>query len=218
MHRARTFLTKITKEKISKAIDLFSKPNEVTFKTIKNLRLPQFSNMSFASKLRMFLDPSNFVTLDRNLLKITFLFSLFGGSFKPEKDSANVYWTHVRKCFINGNVESGRRALKPCSNAYLEDEIEALKPKLIVAVGKSSLDFLSKYDSRLKGKLNEVFIQQTEDIFNGVKIGSVSLDIALVPHPSGLNRFWNKPPAETLEILMTVRKRLLEIADVETMS
>lgn len=158
-----------------------------------------------------------FLTSIANHPTFTSLFSLFGGSFKPEKDSADVYWTHIRKCFINGNAKSGRRALKPCSNAYLEDEIEALEPKLIVAVGKSSLDFLSKYDSRLKGKLNEVFKQQTEDIFNGVKIGSVSLDIAIVPHPSGLNRFWNKPPVETLEILMTVRKRILEIAEHEQM-
>jgi len=156
-----------------------------------------------------------FLTSIANHPTFTFLFSLFGGNFKPEKDSANTYWTHVRKCFINGNVESGRRALKPCSNSYLEDEIEALKPKLIVAVGKSSLDFLSKYDSRLEGKLNEIFKQQTEDIFNGVKIGSVNLDIAVVPHPSGLNRFWNKPPPETLEILLSIRKRMLEIPHMD---
>jgi len=156
-----------------------------------------------------------FLTSIANHPTFTFLFSLFGGSFKPTGSSANAYWTHVRKCFIDGNVEKGRRALKPCSDAYLESEIEVLKPKLIVAVGRASLHFLSKYDGRLKEKLNEVFRKQAGDIFNGVNIKSAILDIAIVPHPSGLNRFWNDPPPETLDVLMNIRKRILRIIDEE---
>jgi len=148
----------------------------------------------------------NFLTSIANHPMFTFLFSLFGGSFKPTGSSANAYWTHVRKCFIDGNVEKGRRALK------------VLKPKLIVAVGRASLHFLSEYDGRLKEKLNEVFRKQAGDVFNGVNIKSAILDIAIVPHPSGLNRFWNDPPPETLDVLMNIRKRILRIIDEETMS
>ena len=41
-----------------------------TLLALKKLRLPQFSGMSFVSKIRMFLDPANSATLDRQIMKI----------------------------------------------------------------------------------------------------------------------------------------------------
>lgn len=69
-HRVQKFLDEVTLEQIQKAIALFSKIEGDGLIEIKRLGLPQFSNMSFASKLRMFLDPDNYVTLDRKLLQL----------------------------------------------------------------------------------------------------------------------------------------------------
>ena len=70
MYRVHRFLEKVTEAKIQKAVHLFSNLSDNSLKDIKKLGLPQFSNMSFVSKLRMFLDPNNYVTLDRKLLKL----------------------------------------------------------------------------------------------------------------------------------------------------
>ena len=145
-----------------------------------------------------------FLTSIANHPTYTFLSALFSGRFQPEGASANVYWTHVRKCFINGNAKGGRKALRPCSNTYLESEIKALKPKLILSVGNEALKFLSRYDKRLKGKITDVFKTQDKGIFKEVSIDDFRLDVAVVPHPSGLNRFWNNPPKETLKILQSI--------------
>ena len=145
-----------------------------------------------------------FITSIANHPTCTFLSALFCGRFQPEGASANVYWTHVRKCFINGNVKQGRKALKTCSNAYLESEIKALKPRLILSVGKKALKFLARYDKRLEGKITDVFKVQHKGIFKGVRVDGFSFDVAVVPHPSGLNLFWNNPPKETLKILQII--------------
>lgn len=64
------FLNGITDKKLECAINLFSKIEGDGLKELKKIGLPQFTNMSFISKLRMFLDPETYVTLDRKLLKI----------------------------------------------------------------------------------------------------------------------------------------------------
>lgn len=69
-YRVCRFLQRITETKIQKAMDLFSNLQGNSLRNIKKLRLPEFSNMSFVSKLRMFLEPGNYVTLDRKLLKL----------------------------------------------------------------------------------------------------------------------------------------------------
>jgi hypothetical protein len=70
MSRVQEFLDKIKQKHIQDAITLFSKIKGDGLMEIKKINLPQFSNMSFVSKLRMFLDPENYVVLDRQLLKI----------------------------------------------------------------------------------------------------------------------------------------------------
>jgi hypothetical protein len=70
MTRVDRFLKGINEEKLEKAKDLFAEIKGNSLKDIKEIGLPQFSNISFVSKLRMFLDPTNYVTLDLKLLKI----------------------------------------------------------------------------------------------------------------------------------------------------
>ena len=70
LSRAEKFLNGITQSKLEGARDLFVSITGDSLKEIKDVGLPQFSNVSFVSKLRMFLDPENYVTLDRKLLKI----------------------------------------------------------------------------------------------------------------------------------------------------
>ena len=51
--RRRKFLDKVTPCSLSKASDLFNCTGDLSIVEIKDLRLPHFSNMSSASKIRM---------------------------------------------------------------------------------------------------------------------------------------------------------------------
>ena len=108
-----------------------------------------------------------------------------------------------------------RKALRFCSKTYLKSEIEAFKPKLVVAVGKSALTYFAKFtkDERIKGKLERVFLNQSDGIYEGVKLGSVTFSLAVVPHPSGKNRLWNQPPQGTVQ---TFRRIIEDIKEVMT--
>lgn len=68
--RVENFLGKVTEDRIQRAIGIFRTIEGDGLVDIRRIGLPQFSNMSFVSKLRMFLDPNNYVTLDRKLLKL----------------------------------------------------------------------------------------------------------------------------------------------------
>jgi len=70
MSRVQKFLENVTEDQIQSATNLFPNIEGDGLVDIKRIGLPQFSNMSFVSKLRMFLDPRNHVTLDRKLLKL----------------------------------------------------------------------------------------------------------------------------------------------------
>ena len=89
----------------------------------------------------------------------------------------------------------GNRATKICAYKaeYLKREIEALKPKLIVTVGKEAIEVLLKYssDERLQGNLRELIFDKG-GIFNEVKIGKVTTNIVVVPHPSGRSKLWTE--------------------------
>ncbi len=80
------------------------------------------------------------------------------------------------------------RAVKICSKAYLLDELRAVKPELVVAVGESVKDYfydVSK-DRRLKGGITEVFMR---NIIKNARVGDLEFDFAVVPHPSGQNNW-----------------------------
>lgn len=149
----------------------------------------------------------------------TYLTALSGGKFIPEGESANVYWTHVRKCFVkNENGEplseldkNGKIALAKCWKAgYLNDEIKA-GPELIVAVGKRAKRFLAELVSSFEGDLKDVFIKQ---IKNGelpvVEIYGKPTKAVVVPHPSPRSRFWARPPKGAKEVLETVKDEFVK--------
>jgi len=100
-----------------------------------------------------------------------------------------------------------------CSKAYLKAEIEATKPLLAVAVGRSTLSYFAREtgDSRLRTGLVRVFLNQTRGICEGVRLGSATFSLAVVPHPSGKSRFWNKPPEEARQAFKRVMQDIEQI-------
>lgn len=58
------------KDKLCAATELFHASVSPSLIKIKNFGLPEFSGMSFVSKIRMFLDPEKSATLDRQIMKI----------------------------------------------------------------------------------------------------------------------------------------------------
>jgi len=68
--RVRRFRDNVTKDKLCAATELFHATVSPSLIKIKKIGLPQFSGMSFISKIRMFLDPEKSATLDRQIMKI----------------------------------------------------------------------------------------------------------------------------------------------------
>jgi len=161
------------------------------------------------------LEPIEVLASPLNHPTFTFLYTIFSGNFRPVGRGANVYWTHVRKCFLdNGGFRKGREAMRLCQN-YIYHEILALKPKLIVTVGASALKAIYKVssDERIRDKLESTFLRQQDEIYEEVKLENVKFDLTVLPHPSGRNMFWNNPPKGSLVALRKVMEsitRLLE--------
>lgn len=68
--RVARFRQKVTTKQLSETIHLFSQSLSPSLIQIKKIELPEFSGVSFVSKIRMFLDPTNSVTLDFQIMKI----------------------------------------------------------------------------------------------------------------------------------------------------
>jgi len=140
----------------------------------------------------------------------TFLYTIFRGNFRPLGCDANVYWTHVRKCFLDKKgLKEGREAIHHCQH-YISSEISSLKPKLIVTVGMSALRtaYIMSLDERLNDKLESAFLRQQDGIYREVKLGNLNIDVAVLPHPSGRNVFWNNPPEGSLTALRKVQESI----------
>lgn len=69
-NRITGFRTKVTEAKLLRAGETFRELRRSGVREIAKLRLPQFTGLSFVSKVRMFLDPINYVVLDIQLLKL----------------------------------------------------------------------------------------------------------------------------------------------------
>jgi len=163
-------------------------------------------------------ESEEFIASPANHPTYNYLNSLFSGKFSPMKE-ATAYWTHLRKCFLKderGNLftkEREDKILKTCGRAYLEDEIKAVQPEFILAVGEKVLEFLSRMsgDIRLQGSFEEVFKRQKDGLFDKVRTCESTYTLAIVPHPSGRSRFWIRPPEETKEILLKVQRMIFQI-------
>lgn len=140
----------------------------------------------------------------------TFLYTLFSGKAKFICHNANVYWTHIRKCFLTNKKDKrndDKKALRLCRKYYLEEEIQALKPKFIVAVGRKALQFFRRHDYRLSGNLENVVFRK-KGIFENVKLGDLCFRLVVLPHPSGRSRVWANLSSKDYNILEEIRENL----------
>jgi hypothetical protein len=109
-YRVKRFRKNVTKKQLENANSLFQNVNGDGLAKIKKINLPEFSGMSFITKIRMFLDPLNYVILDRQILKInqkaekfpTLLKEIpFGGKetqIRVSKKNIYVYNNWCEKC------------------------------------------------------------------------------------------------------------------------
>jgi len=71
-NRVTDFRERATASKLLSARTILRGLKQIGVRDIAKLRLPQFSGLSFVSKVRMFIDPANFVVLDTQLLKLKY--------------------------------------------------------------------------------------------------------------------------------------------------
>lgn len=125
--RVRRFRMKVTSSQLGQAGALFRRSRLPSVVEIKSLDLPEFSGLSFVSKIRMFLDPDRSATLDWQILKIhkrcvtTVLAQLFIGNstqIRITANNSNAYeaWcqrmkdisrVHFGGCFRAVDIERG---------------------------------------------------------------------------------------------------------------
>jgi hypothetical protein len=112
--RVSIFRDQVSKGQLYDASKLFPNINGDGLQEIKKLRLPQFSGMSFISKVRMFLDPTRYVILDKKILEmyktpsVTLLKAI---SFGPKEtqirisdNNCRVYLSWCAKCVTISNI------------------------------------------------------------------------------------------------------------------
>lgn len=106
--RVGIFRKKVTQGQLHDAAILFKEIKGDALKKIWRIRLPQFSGMSFILKVRMFLDPTSYVILDQQILKMneapfhTVLKNIkFGDNetqIRISNNNASVYQEWCKKC------------------------------------------------------------------------------------------------------------------------
>ena len=105
----------------------------------------------------------------------------------------NIYMSAVCRCYPGKNASgSGDRVpsqieIKKCSK-WLEYEINTLRPKLIIPVGKLAISQFIIFN-----KLNDV-------VGNKIiyKKDNQKINIVALPHPSGLSTWYKKEPGKSL--------------------
>jgi hypothetical protein len=100
-HRVQNFRTRAEPHQLARAVTLFASLRGCAIRDLKRLDLPQFSHMSFLSKLRMFLDPSEFCVIDRNLCKIPAIarrFSVYPTYIPATEQNEESYSWWVKIC------------------------------------------------------------------------------------------------------------------------
>tara|TARA_B100001769_G_scaffold247131_1_gene217970 strand:+ start:70 stop:675 length:606 start_codon:yes stop_codon:yes gene_type:complete len=112
-----------------------------------------------------------------------------------QKFRENVYMAAVCRCYPGKNISgSGDRVpseieIKKCSS-WLNQEIDFLKPNLIIPVGKLAISQFLSFE-----KLNDVVGKKIK-----FRRNNSSIDIVALPHPSGLSTWYKKDPGKKLLI------------------
>lgn len=107
--RVGIFRNQVTHRQLHDATLLFADIRGDGLKKIKRIGLPQFSGMSFISKVRMFLDPINYVILDQQILKMNdvpaqmvlkdIAFGKKETQLRISENNVRVYIDWCKKCF-----------------------------------------------------------------------------------------------------------------------
>jgi uracil-DNA glycosylase len=109
-----------------------------------------------------------------------------------------IYMAAVARCYPGKGKSSGDRVpdateIANCSR-HLKDELEAMKPKLILAVGKLAItQALGPKIFNSQGKLTDVIGKVFKTTFHGHEV-----DVICLPHPSGLSAWHKTEPGKTL--------------------
>ena len=112
-----------------------------------------------------------------------------------QKFRENVYMAAVCRCYPGKNISgSGDRVpseieIKKCSS-WLNQEIDFLKPNLIIPVGKLAISQFLSFE-----KLSDVVGKKIK-----FRRNNSSIDIVALPHPSGLSTWYKKDPGKKLLI------------------
>lgn len=106
----------------------------------------------------------------------------------------SIYMAAVCRCFPGKKVGGGDRVPAPgeiteCSN-WLKREIDLLKPKLVIPVGKLAIQQFIE-----TGKLDSMI----GNVFK-VEYGGHAFDLIPLPHPSGASPWHRMEPGKTLVI------------------
>ena len=102
------------------------------------------------------------------------------------------YMAAVCRCFPGKNPKGGDRVpdageIERCGT-WLQREVELLKPRLLIPVGKLAIEQCMRVD-----KLKNVVGQTHRQSFHGHK-----LDVIPLPHPSGASTWHRTEPGKTL--------------------
>lgn len=109
-----------------------------------------------------------------------------------EEFRARVYMAAVCRCFPGKNPNGGDRVpgrdeIARCGD-WLKREVEILKPKLVIPVGKLAIAQILDAP-----RLNDVVGQVRRMTYHGVET-----DVIALPHPSGLSTWFKMEPGKTL--------------------
>ena len=109
-----------------------------------------------------------------------------------EQFRTRVYMAAVCRCFPGKNPKGGDRVpdefeIEQCGN-WMKNEIEIIRPKLVVPVGKLAIGQFLDCSS-----LAEIVGKQHQG-----SIGKVKFDIVPLPHPSGASTWHRMEPGKTL--------------------
>ncbi|BBL76688.1 uracil-DNA glycosylase [Methylomagnum ishizawai] len=121
------------------------------------------------------------------------LFRWFAGIGVEEEDfRRRVYMAAVCRCFPGKNPKGGDRVPAPAEiarcSAWLDAELELLRPRLVIPVGKLAIRQLLEADK----------LDQVVGLVHRLERPGLEADIISLPHPSGASTWHRRDPGKTL--------------------
>lgn len=145
-HRVDTFRERVTNIQLQNAAMLFTNIKSCGLLEIKQIGLPQFSGISFISKIRMFLDPDNYVVLDKKILEMRKEQSLFGTVLDTISCGKKETQIRISKPNVKG-YENWCKKCKAISEVYYESKYRA------VDIERGFFELINKKQSRTAAEI-----------------------------------------------------------------